>query len=406
MIDLAKEIWQTMRTNKLRTLLTGISVSWGIFMLILLLAISKGVVNSSKEFADNNDPNRITLWGGNTSKPYKGYKEGRWIPLKGTQFETIKDSDPDNITEVTGNVSYTATVATDKDYLASKECHGVYPNKFTGQYKMLYGRPINEADMRGKRKSIVLHQKHAAALFDNPETAVGSPVRVGDLGFTLVGIYDHRWNNDAFIPYSTAVALKGYTDNLDEIEVHITGVHDADESGAVEKNVVEALAKADNFDPTDDSAIYTYDRFASYLEGENANSILETTMWVIGILTLITGIVGVSNIMFVSVRERVHEIGIRRAIGAKPRSILLQVVMESVALTTCFGYIGIVMGTAATELVKKLFEGSEFMSMAPSVDLGIALKVTVALIVAGALAGLFPALKAVKVKPVEALRDE
>ncbi|MDE6692786.1 MAG: ABC transporter permease [Muribaculaceae bacterium] len=406
MVDLAKEIWQTMRTNKLRTLLTGISVSWGIFMLILLLAISKGVVNSSKEFADRNDPNRITLWGGMTSKPYKGYKEGRYIPLKGSNFDIIKDSDPEKIVQVTGDVSFTATISTDKDYLTTNECQGVFPNKFNGQYKIIYGRPINEADMRGKRKSIVLPKKYAAMLFDEQATSVGKSVRVGDLGFTLVGIYDHKWNTDVFIPYSTAVALNGYTDNLDNIEVHITGIRDADESGAVEKNVVGALAKADNFDPGDNSAIHTYDRFASYLEGQKANDILDTTMWVIGILTLITGIVGVSNIMFVSVRERVHEIGIRRAIGAKPGSILLQVVMESVALTTCFGYIGIVLGTAATELVKKLFEGSEFMSMAPSVDLGIALKVTIALIAAGAMAGLFPAMKAVKVKPVEALRDE
>ncbi len=405
MIDLAKEIWQTMRTSKLRTLLTGISVSWGIFMLILLLAISKGILNASTEHTMSNDPNRITLWGGRTSKAYKGYKEGRYIPLKGRHFETIKESDPDNITNVTAEVSYKGQISTTKDYLATQSCQGVFPSYFTGRYQLVNGRYINEADIRGKRKSIVLHKDDAETLFDRPDDAIGKTVRVGDLSFTLVGIYDHKWNNEAYIPYSTAVALSGYTDDLDNIQVHITGVHDADESGAVEKNVVEAMSKAESFDPTDQSAIYTYDRFASSIEQAKANNILNTTMWVIGILTLITGIVGVSNIMFVSVRERTHEIGIRRAIGAKPRSILVQVVMESVTLTTCFGYVGIVMGTVATQVVDKFLGTSDFMRH-PTVDLSIALEVTVALIVAGALAGIFPALKAIKVKPVEALRDE
>lgn len=405
MIELTKEIWQTMRTNKLRTLLTGISVSWGIFMLILLLAISKGILNASMDHTLSNDPNRITLWGGTTSKPYKGYKEGRYIPLKGKHFETIKESDPDNITGVTAEVSYKGQVSTSKDYLTTQSCQGVFPSNFTGRYKLVKGRFINEADIRDKRKSIVLHKDDVETLFENPDKAIGKTVRVGDLSFTLVGIYDHKWNNEAFIPYTTAVALSGYTDYLDNIQVHITGVHDADESGAVEKNVVNAMSKAENFDPTDQSAIYTYDRFASSIEQEKANNILNTTMWVIGILTLITGIVGVSNIMFVSVRERTYEIGIRRAIGAKPRSILVQVVMESVALTTCFGYVGIVMGTIATQIVDHLFGASDFMRH-PTVDLNIAVEVTVALIIAGALAGIFPALKAIKVKPVEALRDE
>lgn len=405
MIDLAKEIWQTMRTSKLRTLLTGISVSWGIFMLILLLAISKGILNASTEHTASNDPNRITLWCGITSKAYKGYKEGRDIPLKGKHFETIKESDPDNITDVTAEVSYKGQISTTKDYLSTQSCQGVFPSYFTGRYQLVKGRFINEADIRGKRKSIVLHKDDAETLFDNPDNAIGNTVKVGDLSFTLIGIYDHKWSNEAYIPYSTAVALSGYTDNLDNIQVHITGVHDAEESGAVEKNVVDAMSKAESFDPTDQSAIYTYDRFASSIEQEKANNILNTTMWVIGLLTLITGIVGVSNIMFVSVRERTHEIGIRRAIGAKPRSILVQVVMESVALTTCFGYVGIVMGTVATEIVNKLFGKSDFM-LNPTVDLNLAVEVTMALIIAGALAGIFPAIKAIKIKPVEALRDE
>lgn len=405
MVELFKEIWQTMRTNKLRTFLTGFSVAWGIFMLILLLAISNGVINSVTEMTLSNDPNRISIWGGWATLPYKGLKENRQVPLKDKYLSGLDKVDKQHISSVEGQIGFSGQISTNRDFLASSSSTGVYPNKFNNQYKLMQGRFINNMDLNEKRKSIVLHADDVKVLFADTNQVVGKIVKVGNLAFTVVGVYRHNWDKNAYIPYTTAIALKNYSDEIDRIDVHIQGVKDEKQSGRVEKSLVDEMAKIAKFDPDDTSAIYTYDRFASYLQQEKALSILNTTMWVIGILTLITGIVGVSNIMFVSVKERTHEIGIRRAIGAKPRNILVQIVLESIVLTTIFGYIGIVMGTLSTEIVKKVFANSDFM-INPTVDISIAIDVTIALIIAGALAGIFPAIKSTKVKPVEALRDE
>ena len=172
-----------------------------------------------------------------------------------------------------------------------------------------------------------------------------------------------------------------------------------------EQELRNNLAKKHNYSPEDRSGLYFSNQFTDYLKNKTAFNILNMSVWIIGIFTLLSGIIGVSNIMFVSVRERTHEIGIRRAIGAKPRNILLQIITESVVITTMFGYIGVVMGMIVTQIIAVLTAGTDFLDN-PTVSIQIALEVTLVLIVAGALAGLFPALKATKVKPVEALRDE
>jgi len=407
MFDLAKEIWQTMTTSKLRTILTGISVAWGIFMLILLVSIANGVLLQSTEFSQKNDPFRISIWNGRTSKPYMGMKEGRQINLKGSDLSAIEAAQSSHIESASASIWINGQVSTNRDYLSSSYVQGVYPKAFNGHYKLIKGRTINDADIKDARKVIVLNEKDAKILFRNLDEALGGRVKVGDLSFIVIGIVEDRWEEEPKVPFSTAYALTGYSGRLNTINVHLTkDVSKIEQSAQAEKAARKALAKNHQFDPDDESAVYTFDRFESYISSLESNKYLTYTMWVIGILTLITGIVGVSNIMFVSVRERTHEIGIRRAIGAKPRKILSQIIIESVALTTSFGYIGIVMGVAATEVVKKVFENSETFPLKPTVDIAIAIEVTVALIIAGALAGIFPALRALKVKPVEALMEE
>ncbi len=405
MIDLAKEIWQTMRTNKLRTFLTGFSVAWGIFMLILLLSISKGLMNQQASYLEGRDNERITVWGGYTTKPYRGYKEGREIPLRQKYFDGVREASPSHIRKVEGELSLSDTVATTKDYLSSSDIVGVYPSKFDSNYKFITGRKINEADINEKRKVVVLNKNNASILFDNPKEAVGKKVRIGKLAFTVVGVYDHSYDMDIFIPLTTAMALKGYNDKVYRMDVYMKNISSEEDSRQVGMQVRKNLAQQATFDPDDPGAVHTSDNYSSAINQMNAMGYLNTAMWVIGILTLITGIVGVSNIMFVSVKERTHEIGVRRAIGAKPRNILTLVVVESVALTTCFGYIGIVMGTAATEIVKYVLTGSKYY-LELTVDMAIAIEVTIALIIAGALAGIFPAVRALKIRPVEALQEE
>lgn len=407
MIDLAKEIWQTMCTNKLRTALTGLSVAWGIFMLILLLAISNGIIGSFDENSMKADPFRIQIWPGLTSKPYAGLKEGRRVELHESHFDAVRDADPSMITGIEGEYTFRAEISTQKDYMPGNYCIGAFPSALSGYMKMLHGRFINEADLRETRKVIVITKTAAETLFPSVDSAVGKTVKAAGIVFTVVGVYDTDWGGvtSAYIPYSTAVALNGYDDRVDQMVVHHRPVTAVEDVQRLEQDVREALSAAEKFAPDDNSAIWVNNRYENYVQNQKGLSILNYAMWTIGVLTLITGIVGVSNIMFVSVRERTHEIGIRRALGARPASILRQVVLESIALTTVFGYIGIVMGTVACEVMKYVFRDSDFM-LSPEVDLGIAVQVTVALIIAGALAGLFPALRALKVKPVEALRDE
>lgn len=406
MIDLTKEIWQTMRTNKLRTFLTGFSVAWGIFMLILLLAIANGVVKQTTDFAASNDPLRLQLWRGWTGKPYKGLPEGRMILFHERHFDAIAAASPEHIASVSATKTLSGQIAYGANSLTRSSATGAYPEYFKQRFRMLYGRSINDADVSNTRKMIMLSTKDAATLFGIDSLALGKQVKVGQYTFTVVGVYDHDWQTDPFIPFSTCVALTGYNDETYNLNVHMKDIENTEQSQEVGKKVVRRLADLEKFDPDDASAVYWFDRFQGAENDRTAGDILNYVMWVIGILTLLTGIVGVSNIMFVSVKERTHEIGIRRAIGAKPRKIIGQVILESVALTTCFGYIGIVMGTIATEIIKKAFEGTDFDMLQPQVDMGIALQVTLALVIAGALAGLFPALRAMKVNPVEALRDE
>ena len=199
--------------------------------------------------------------------------------------------------------------------------------------------------------------------------------------------------------------MKVYDDKLSTLRVSASGINTLEKADELEKKVRATLGKSESFDPDDSSAVWVWNRFSNYISNLKVTDILNTVMWVIGLLTLITGIVGVSNIMFVSVRERTHEIGIRRAIGAKPARILKQVILESVAMTTVFGYFGILLGTIGTEILSRMFAGSDFIKD-PTVSISLALEVTLVLIVAGALAGLFPALRALKIRPVEALRTE
>ncbi|MCM1292709.1 MAG: ABC transporter permease [Bacteroides sp.] len=406
MFDLINEILQTLRTNKLRTALTGFAVAWGIFMLIVLLGMSRGVLNNFTSFASLESSSVINVWPGVTTKPYEGYQIGRQIELENSDRSMVKSRNSEYVAEVRSTVVLdSSNIHTDLDYI-SGSLYGHFPGEeVRAKLNMKYGRFINRRDMNEQRKVVVLEEKNARQLFGDEAKAVGSRVTAMGLSWLVVGVYSHDWETGTYVPFTTAMALNSDGDKVSEMMVQLKNVGNVEQGETAEHGVREALASAHNFDPTDDGGVYTWNRLTNYFQSLEAMNILQLTVWIIGILTLISGIVGVSNIMFVSVRERTHEIGIRRALGAKPRSIWLQVVAESVSITTLFGYIGIVFGTLVTAIISKLTEGTDFLKD-PTINLSTALQVTIVLIVAGALAGLFPAVKATKVKPVEALRYE
>ncbi len=406
MLDLVREIGQTLRNNRLRTVLTGISVSWGIFMLIVLLGASRGVTNYFEYAMSSQSNNVISFWSGVTSMPYKGYKDGRYIGLKSSDIDAILHDNPGKVSNVIAFASVdTARISTSLDVLTNG-FEAVYPGaQATNGIEMSHGRFINERDIADARRVIVLAAKNARLLFGSDSLAVGKTVQSLGLAWTVAGVYDHRWRSQSMVPYTAYKAVTGHTDEAYELDVTVEGLETEADGKAAEKSIRTTLAQRHEFHPDDPNAVWVWNSFTSYLTNKAANRYLELAVWVIGIFTLLTGIVGVSNIMFVSVRERTHEIGIRRAIGAKPRSVLAQILAESVAVTAIFGYIGIVAGTFVLQIIASVI-GDVDGFRNPTVDISIAVKVTVALIVAGAVAGLFPALKAIKVKPVEALRDE
>lgn len=406
MFDLFREISQTLKNNRLRTFLTGIAVAWGIFMLIVLLGMARGVLNSFEGNNWSKTSNRIQVYQGSTSQAYKGYTEGRIVKPETKDMEYLERTNPNHVTDVT---AYTAlgntTFSTPKDYI-SLGTYGVYPFKEKiDNVNMISGRFINDADLKYNRKVIVLEEANAKSLFGDASGAVGKRLDGMGLSWLVVGVYSHDWRNNVYIPFTTAKSLSGNDKYVNNLEVEIKNVHTMEDGELTEQELRGTLARKHDFSPDDRSALYFSNQFTNYLKNKTAFNILNMSVWIIGIFTLLSGIVGVSNIMFVSVRERTHEIGIRRAIGAKPRSILLQIITESVSITIIFGYIGIVLGMCVTQFIAAITEGEDFLTN-PTVSMQIAVEVTIVLIIAGALAGLFPALKATKVKPVEALRDE
>lgn len=406
MTDLAREILQTLGHNKLRTALTGIAVTWGIFMLIVLLSMARGVTNSFESNMVANNSAQIRVFAGKTSVPYKGNREGRYIQFDDTDLREVPAKNDRYVESVESTVSGGGKISTPKGQV-SENYQGVYPSYLNpSRGEIVKGRFINERDLEEKAKVIVVPQYYMAQLFPpDGENALGRRVTVNNLSFKIVGIYDSKWNKSVFIPFTTARTLSADSRWLDNMSFNLKDVHTEADGEQAEEGIRGTLSEIHNFDPKDDNAVWISNYFTNSLKAKGAMGILDMSVWVLGILTLLTGIVGISNIMFVTVKERTHEIGIRRAIGAKPRKILTQVIAESVSITVIFGYIGIVLGTVVTQIIASVV-GDDGPLLNPTVSLTIAFEVTLVLIIAGALAGLFPALKALKVKPVEALRDE
>ena len=408
MFDLISEILQTLQHNKLRTALTGFAVAWGIFMLIVLLGMGNGVANSFRENALAPGSQKIKVWGGRTSKPYHGYREGRNIPLKNADIERISKENGGFVDEVNSVIYGGSANMSSGKYSRNVSYTGVFPSQITteGNINKIHGRIINDKDMASCAKVVVLPLEYASQLFPPDGTkAVGKRVDFGGLSYLVIGVFEAPWNRNVFIPYTTAQMLAGNEDNPGSLNIMLKNLETIEDGDNAEKELRGTLAKAHDFDPDDESALWVWNQFSQGLKGLSAMNILNMSIWILGLLTLLSGVVGISNIMFVSVKERTHEMGIRRAIGAKPRTILIQIIAESVAITTLFGYIGIVLGTVASQLLDMGIGDTDFIKN-PTVSLATAIEVTVVLIVAGALAGLFPALKSLKVKPVEALRDE
>ena len=419
MIELFKEIWSTAKRNKLRTSLTGFAVAWGIFMLIFLLGAGNGLINANLDQSGRFLANSMKIFGGQTSKAHKGLKEGRPISLNERDVN-MTDKTFDENTEAVGSVlsQYGVNISLGENYISAQNLNGVYPSEADiNKREVISGRFINDIDMKERRKVIALWQTQAKELAHDYLSLVGRDVKVGDLVFKVIGIVKddkQQQNNDAFIPYTTLKAIYAKGDEAGNIQFEIKGLVTEEQNKEFERNYRAHLNIQHDAAPDDESAVYIWNRYMDNIQMAQGISIIRTALWVIGLFTLLSGIVGVSNIMLITVKERTREFGVRKAIGAKPWQILKLIIIESVITTAIFGYIGMLCGIAANEYMDAtighevvdtgLFQATMFLN--PTVGLDVCIQATLVIIIAGTIAGLIPALKAARVRPIEALRAE
>lgn len=417
MIDLWQEIFATIRRNKLRTALTGFAVAWGIFILIFLLGTGNGIMNAQNEQMSSLAMNSIRVSGGWTSKPYDGLKQGRRIQLNNKDID-ITQTMKDHVESVGAVIRQNSMVISYGNEYVNEMLMGVHPNYIEIERpKLVKGRFINELDIQEKRKVAVINERSVKSLFKHGATPLGKMLNMGGVMFQVVGVYKDKGNTggqDVYIPFSTLQLVYNKGDKLNNILMTIKDLNTVEENEAFEADYRTAIGAHQRFDKTDDGAIWIWNRFTQMLQMNKGSGYMRTAIWIIGLFTLLSGIVGVSNIMLITVKERTREFGIRKALGARPWSILKLVIVESVVITAFFGYLGMVAGIGATEYMD-MVSGKQVMDIGvdqatmflnPTVDLGIAIRATLTLIIAGTLAGLFPALKAVRTRPIEALRAD
>ena len=414
MRDLFGEIYNSIRNNKLRTALTGFAVSWGIFLLICLLGTGNGITNSLNANSGQFVQNSIQVYGGRTSMPANGYREGRWIRLDQGDISLTREYSEkvEKVAPITDGSMGTIVMG---DKTVSGYMIGVTPEYAEIQKVSLKeGRFINPLDQKNASKVAVLSTTHLKDLGDD---VIGKWITFQGVVFRVVGVYhgdENDFQSNLYIPYSTFKGVFDPSENIRSIIMTFNGISNIKESDEFEGGYSKSLKTRHQANPDDPSAVWIWNRFSQNVQMTQAQGILNIALWIIGILTLISGIVGVSNIMLITVKERTHEFGIRKAIGAKPGSILSLIIAESVTITALFGYIGMFLGMVACEVLDKTVGANSVdvgftqirMLENPTVGLDIALEATLLLIIAGTIAGLAPARKAAKVKPIEALRAE
>ena len=417
--SLLSEVWSTSKRNKLRTSLTGFAVAWGIFMLIFLLGAGNGLINAQLQQSTRFLANSMRVFPGETSKAYKGLKEGRSITLNDKDILISNKTYGQYVDDVGGRLEqYNVNINYGDNYVASQSLVGVAPtHPKIDKTELIAGRFINEIDMKDQRKNVVLSRSQAKELCKDYRSLVGKNVKISNLNFQVVGIYkddESRNNTDAFIAYSTIKTIYAKGDDAGSLEFTIKNLKTQEDNEQFEKNYRASINNNHQAAPDDDRTIWLWNRYMDNIQMNQGIAIMQTALWIVGLFTLLSGIVGVSNIMLITVKERTREFGVRKAIGAKPWSILKLIITESIIITSFFGYIGMVCGVAANEIMDAtighttidtgLFKAAMFVN--PTVGLGTCIGATIAIVIAGTIAGLIPAIKAARIRPIEALRAE
>lgn len=415
--DTWREIGMSLKKNKLRTFLTGFGVSWGILMLIFMLGAGNGLKNGVTSGFGDFATNSFFVWAQPTTKPYKGFPRGRQFNFVTDDIQAIKDQVPE-IDIVApklqgGRWSSGGDNVVRGKNSGSYSINGDYPEVFViDPVKIEGGRLLNMKDITDKRKVAVIGIRVREMMFDEDEDPVGQQLQIQGVYFTVIGVITPKGNvnmngdkkESIWIPFSTLQQVYNYGNIVGFFAM--TAKENIPASVAEEK-VRALLAERHQVAPDDDMALGGFNIEAEFKKMTGLFTAINIVIWVVGIGTLLAGVIGISNIMMIVVKERTKEIGVRRAIGATPINIVSQIMMESVVLTFFAGLVGLLIGVWALELLSPLFDAAEESFIRnPEVDVKIVLLAIFVIVITGTFAGFLPAKRAIKIKAIDALRDE
>jgi len=407
-----QEIFETIRKNKLRTFLTGLSVASGIFILVILLAIGQGMQNGiAKEF-EQDASNRIDVWTGVTSESYKGMNPGRFIQLNNEDYDQTVNKNIDELEHKSGVFRLWGALTSYKNETGSYRIEGVRGSyQFLENASLSKGRFINQGDLDNFEKNAIIGQRVYKDLFGDKD-AIGEYIEIKGVKFKVVGVYTdpggEREETRIFIPITTGQRVYNAGDDIRlmsfTLEPEDTFEKSLAASEAFTAQLENDLKTKHIVSPTDTSAININNTLENAKRFFDLMDMIRWFFWGVGICTIIAGVVGVSNIMLIIVKERTKEIGIRKAVGAQPISIIGMILHESIFVTAIAGFLGLFFSLFVLEMVGPLIETDYIRN--PSVDFEVAVATVIILVIAGALAGFIPAYRASSIKPIEALRDE
>ncbi|SFN53494.1 putative ABC transport system permease protein [Bizionia echini] len=406
-LDLWREIFQSINKNRTRSLLSGFTVAFAILLFAVLFGLANGLQNTFSEAFNDDANNSIMIYSGMTTKANKGLQAGRRIQFKNEDYEYVKDEFKDKVQFITSRV-YRNVTATFRNEKNSYSVRAVHPDHQYLEMTIIdQGRYINEMDVKEHTKVVVIGRLVEEDLFLKT-TALGKYINLDGIPYKVVGIFsDDGGDNEErliYMPISTAQRLYGNTDYVDQINLTYNPEMDYDQAIAFGRTLTNKMKNRFDVAETDQRAI----RIQNMAEGTKAVGQMTTALgfiiFVIGFGTLIAGVVGISNIMIFIVKERTKEIGIRKALGATPRSIVSIILIESILITAIAGYVGLLLGVGILELAAPTLE--TYFIKDPSVQPSLIIAATITLILAGAIAGYLPAKKASQIKPIVALRDD
>ncbi|MDA9316285.1 ABC transporter permease [Polaribacter sp.] len=407
--DTWQEIYGSIRKNKVRTGITIIGVLWGIFLLVVLLGAARGLENSFNKAFGNFATNSVFVWTQSTDTPFKGFQKGRRFRLNMKDIQVLKSEYADEI-KLLAPRNQTMNLIIKDFKSGSFKVSGDFPVLDQIQKKkLIYGRFLNQNDITSSAKVTVISEDIYKQLFEKDEMPIGENIKINSINYKVIGVYEPSNTIDfdgdtAYIPFSTFKKVYNTANNIDWMMITANDRIDIEQ---MESDVLLTLKNLHKVHPEDDRAFGSVNlgkeiaKFTGFLTG------MQFLTWFVGIATLIAGVFAIGNILLITVKERTKEIGIRRALGATPKSIRQQIILESVFLTTVAGMVGIILGAIVLMIIDTKFgQGVDATLVNPTVNIPIILSAFVTLVVLGTLIGLIPAHMATVVKPIEALREE